>query len=337
MWKDKEFFMHMEPMKYWDPSDSAVSIDILEHPEKYNNYIAARKMDGEWAKVIWDGREVVIQSRSISKKTGEYAHKEASLPHLVEEFKKLPKNTVILGELCYDDLYKRSRDVGTILRCLPEKAIERQRNDADKLHFYCFDVLAYNSEMVMNYNFVARIIRLQEVEKVLGKNNKYIRYAEYLPIEMVSEIYQDYLNKGGEGFVLQRNDNPYQPGKRPAWATIKLKKHTEEIELPVVGFIDPVKEYTGKELSTWQYFEGKEPVTKYYYMGWKAGVQVDNKGTICNIASGISDTDAEWLATKEAKKLLENGQIYAKCSAMEIEPDTGKMRHPVLIELRTDL
>lgn len=52
---------------------------------------------------------------------------------------------------------------------------------------------------------------------------------------------------------------------------------------------------------------------------------------------GITDEDAAWLATPEALKYIENGQLYAKCSAMEIEPDTGRMRHPRLLELRTDL
>jgi len=337
---DKKKFIGMEPMYYWQPKEGNVEADIIENPDKYSDYIGAFKKDGEWAMMIWDGKEVIIRSRSISKKTNEYARKEESLPHLVEVFKQLPAGTVILGELCYDDLYKRSKDVGTILRCLPDKAIERQEKDAEKLRFYAFDVLAWDGVDITNKGFEHRIVYLDLIADMLP--HKFIRFAKYKTPEEIANEYEDYLAAGGEGFVLQKKDNPYAPGKRTAWATIKLKKHTEEIELPVIGFIDPIKEYTGKELDSWQYFEDGQPVTKYYYMGWKAGVEVDNNGSICRVASGITDSDAQWLSTPEAQNYLLNGQIYAKCSAMEIEKDTGRMRHPRMInlnlkELRTDL
>ena len=327
-------YFRMEPMKYWQPDvEMGIEADIIDHPEKYSDYIGSFKKDGEWSMIIWDGNEVIIRSRSISKKTNEYARKDASLPHLVETFKSLPRNTVLLGELCYDDLFKRSKDVGTILRCVPEKAIERQQAEEDKLHFYCFDVLCWDDFDMVDRTFEFRINYLKSLYNIFG-NNPYIRYAEYKTPEQISKEYEDYLAAGGEGFVLQRKDNPYTPGKRPAWKTIKLKKCTQEIELPVVGFIDPEKEYTGKELETWTYFVDGQPVTKYYFNGWKAGVMVDNNGSICRVASGINDEDACWLASEQAKNYLEAGQIIAKVQAMEIEPDTGKMRHPRLLELR---
>ena len=329
-------YMRLAPMKYWMPdADMGVEDDIINHPEKYSDYIGSFKLDGEFGRMVWDGKEVAILSRSISKKTNEYARKDPNVPHLVEVFKNLPKNTVLLGEMCFDDLYKRSKDVGTLLRCLPEKAIERQKDDKDKLHFYVFDVLCWNGKDLLNEGFETRISYIDKVKEILG--DKFIRYAEYKTVEEIANEYQDYLAKGGEGFVLQRKDNPYAPGKRPAWKTIKLKKATEEIELPVVGLLNPEKFYTGKELANWEYFVDGIAVTKYYYKGWVAGVKVKNGDTICNVSSGITDEDAEWLATNEARELINEGRLIAKVSAMEIEPDTGKLRHGRLLELRTDL
>ena len=340
---NKSKFVNMEPMRYWSPDEEmGVEADIMENPDNYSDYIGAFKKDGEWSMMVWDGKEVIIRSRSISKKTGEYARKEASLPHLVEVFKKLPKATVLLGELCYDDLYKRSKDVGSILRSLPALAIEKQAEEENKLNFYCFDVLCWGGTDLTETPFETRITFIDKVKDFLGDNktwrsargDNHIRFAEYKTIEEIVTEYDDYLAQGGEGFVLQLKDNPYLAGKRSAWKTIKLKKHTEEIECPIIGFIDPEKEYTGKELENWTYFVDGQPVTKYYFNGWKAGVIVDNNGAECRVASGITDEDACWLASEQAKKLLKGGQLVAKCSAMEIEPDTGRMRHPRLIEIR---
>lgn len=329
-------FTKDEAMRYWTPKkEDHIELDIIEHPDKYSDYIGSFKKDGEWSRMIWDGKEVLIQSRTISKKTGKYAEKQESLPHLVDEFKKLPVNTVILGEICYDELYLRSKDVGTILRCLPEKAIERQQEEKNKLHFYCFDILCFNDIDLSNLGFEQRVSYLNEVKNILG--DKYIRYADIKTVDQIANEYQDYLNQGGEGFVLQKKDCIYEPGKRTAWQTIKLKKSTEEIELQVVGIIDPVREYTGKELDTWQYFDiDGTPITKYYYLGWKTGVIVNHNGTQVRVASGCTDADGEWLATEEAQQAIKDEILYAKVEAMEFEPDSGSMRHPRLVELRLD-
>jgi len=326
-----------ECQRYWDPKrELGIQKDILTNPSKYDEYIGSFKLDGEWCRMIWDGKKVLLQSRSISKKTGKYTEKQDSLPHLVEEFKKLPKNTVILGEVCYDELFKRSKDVGSILRSLTPLALEKQREEKDKLHFYCFDVLCWEDVDLMEKGFEERISYLKKVKKVLGKS-KYIKFAEIKSVDEIVNEYEDYLNKGGEGFVLQKKTATYKPGKRTAWESIKLKKCMEEIELPVVDIIEPEREYTGKELNNWVFFENNEPVTKYYFYGWKAGVVVDFNGTLCRVSSGVTDDDAKWLATKKAKELIKNKQLYAVVAGMLIEEDTGSIRHPVLIRIREDV
>ena len=331
---DIKDWYNSEPAKYWQPDKSRhIELDIIENPSKYDEYIGSYKKDGEWARVIIDDGSVIVQSRSISKVTGTYGRKEELIPHLVELFKKLPNNTVLLGELYFNDLSKHSKDVGSILRCLPPKAIARQKNNP--LHFYCFDVLMWNGQDIHSIGYQKRCEYLSKVREICG--DTLIEYAKLEPIEQIVEQYDEYLKEGGEGFVLQKKSNPYNPGTRTAWATIKLKKAIDEIELPVVGIVWPNREYDGKELENWQYYEGDTPVTKRYYLGYANGVTVDNNGTLVKITSGITDEDAAWLATNEAKTRIENREVFAKVAAMEIEKDSNSLRHPSLIELRTDL
>ena len=96
---------------------------------KDDQFVATRKNDGEWCMLIKGlNGEVLARSRSISKVTGKYGDYTAKIPHIIDEFMGcFPNGTVLLGELCFEDITKTSKDVGTILRCLPPKAVERQK------------------------------------------------------------------------------------------------------------------------------------------------------------------------------------------------------------------
>ena len=105
----------------------------------------------------------------------------------------------------------------------------------------------------------------------------------------------------------------YEPGKRPM--TMLKAKQVDHIDAVIIGFKDPVKEYTGKELETWNFNIREEdenrlqgtytwlkengynpiPVTKHYYYNWKNAIEIgayDNEGNIHSIgtiASGLTD------------------------------------------------
>ena len=319
------------PMRYWQPSkDKNVEQDILMNPSKYSNYIGTKKMDGQWTRVIVDeNNEVTVQSRTVSKKTGTYGDLTEKVPHLVELFKMLPPETVILGELCYWELDKHSDEVGTILRCLPKKAIERQKTAP--LNFYVFDVLVWGGNDISSEPYQNRSQYLCKI-----KECQYIKRAELMTINQVVDEYEDYLDKGGEGFVLVSKDRPYSPGTRTAWSSIKLKRATRDLELKVIGTIEPNKDYEGQDVDSWQYFLGGEPVTKRYFNRWKNGVIVDFDGTEVKVTSGCSDEDAEWLSTKEAQDKIANGELFAVIRSMQVTKD-GSLRHPVLVRLREDM
>ena len=355
-------FTNMEPMKYYQAADynSTQVREILQNAQ--HNYIATQKFDGEYCRIIKDDGKIVAQSRTISKVTGQYGDKTELIPHIIKEFDNLPDGTVLLGELCWKDITKTSKDVGTILRCKAPKAIERQKNE--KLVFRTFDCLAYGG---VDYSQSAFIVRFNALLNTLVVLDPVNGEGEYIlpPIftyNNFEDFLQEILSKGGEGIVIHSRNYLYAPGKRPAWTTLKVKKITTELELPIVGFIEPNKSYEGKELETWEYWEGRYidngelvllnhapgnidletclewyPVTKPYWHRWKNGVIVDNNSTKVRVASGLTDADREWLASDDAVEMLKNGQLVAVVSAMEVDKESGSLRHPRLIRIRTDI
>lgn len=338
-----EFYLkyyNMKPMKYYEgDANSSKAIPMIENHN--NDYVAMEKVDGEWSRIIITEEEVFIQSRSISKVTGEYGRKEPLVPHLTNQFQELyPAGTVLLGEIAFADKSKTSRDVGSILRCKPDKAIDRQEK-GDKLHFFGFDVLAYDYESFEEKPFFERFYYLKE-------NHSYIHKVELFQNTNFTQEAEKIWSNNGEGIIIMKKDSTYLPGKRKAWMSLKLKKELGDLEVPVIGTIEPKENYEGTELDNWKFFadkngnpvdilqmklvEGLHPVTKPFYYGWKNGVIVDVDGRTVKVSSGLSDTDREFLASEEAQKQIEAGTLVAVITGMEMTEDS--IRHPVLVNLR---
>ena len=349
-----EKFYTMTPMKYYQPLDykNQKALDMLAN--KDHNYIATRKNDGEWCRLIIDADgNVKAQSRSISTVTGEYGDKTALIPHIVQEFSHYPRETVLIGELCFADITKTSRDVGAILRCKANKAIQRQKNEP--LIFKTFDCLAFAGMDLMKCPYWERFANARDA---IGDGGNYITMTDIVEFDDFEEFLQAILAEGGEGIVIHKKDSLYKPGARTAWDSLKVKKIVEELELPIVRFLEPNRSYMGEDADSWKYWMGTytdtgktvfidhapgnidmehnlkwEPVTKPFWMGWKNGVVVDNNGTEVRVTSGLTDEDREWLSTPEAEA-LKNG-LVATVTAMEITED-GSLRHPRLVRIRTE-
>lgn len=358
-------FPMLTPMRYYNNEDvtNQKRIDMIEN--KNNQYIATRKNDGDWAMLIhWERGRNLIRSRSISKVTGVYGDYTDKVPHLAAEMDNWPDNTVILAELCWDEVGTNANTVGTILRCLAPKAVERQKDR--KLKAVMFDALMINGEDMTDLGYAAR---LEEV--LLFPRSEYIYPTDVFTSAFAEEA-DRIIAAGGEGLVIQRKDYVYSPGSRTAWKTLKLKQSLPEMELKVIDVLEPKKFYEGDCLETWPYLEvfGQEidkegkwheihymwkivdderpvvdgvyitnviPVTKPYYYGWKNGITVElPDGTTCDVASGLTDDDREWLAGEVAAQMIANGELYAVVKAMSFN-DKGRLRHPSLVRLRNDL
>lgn len=349
-----EKFYTMTPMKYYDcGGDFSKPKAQAMLKNEGSNYIATKKNDGEWCRLIIDAEgNIKAQSRSISKVTGEYGDKTEHIPHIVNEFRSYPRETVLLGELCFADITKTSKDVGSILRCKPDKAVARQK--VETLIFKVFDCLAFAGMDLMDKPYWERWANANDAISDYGY---YISMTDAVEYGDFEEFLQEILAAGGEGIVIHRKDAKYKPGARTAWDTLKVKKIVEELELPIVNFLAPNKLYCGEDAFTWKYWVGTkadgtivkslgcpdstegvitwEPVTKPFWMGWFNGIAVDNNGTIVKVTSGLTDEDREWLASDEALQLLEEGSLVATVSAMELTED-GSLRHPRLIRIRTE-
>ena len=329
-------FPMMTPMKYYNNEDTSNAKRQAMIDNKDGEYIATKKNDGDWAMLIhWEKGKNLVRSRSISKVTGVYGDYTEKVPHIVEEMDGWPNNTVVLAELCWDQDGTNANTVGTILRCLPAKAVERQKEN--KLKAVIFDLLMVDGKDLTNLGYY---FRLEEV--LLFPRGLYTYPTEVITQDFAAAADQ-IIAGGGEGIVIQRCDYTYNPGNRTAWKTLKLKQQLPEMELKVIGTLEPKKFYEGDCPETWEY-ELEDPVThdkylvtKPYYFGWKNGITVllpDE--TTCDVASGLTDDDREWLATEAAQQMINNEELYAVVKAMSFN-DKGRLRHPSLVRLRNEV
>ena len=331
-------FAMMTPMKYYDNQEPKTDTlkqkrqDMIDN--KDNLYIASEKHDGDWGMFIhYSKGNNLIRSRSISKVTGAYGDYTDKLPHLCGEMDTWPDNTVVLAEICWDEYGTNANTVGTILRCLPAKAVERQKDK--KLSAYVFDILMYASKDLTEVPYEERL--MDWAYDLI--DTKYFDYFKMTQIfeDNFAAAADDIISRGGEGVVIQKKSNPYMPGTRTAWATLKLKQALPHMDLKVVGTLEPNKNYDGDFAADWKYKIDGINVTKPYFMGWKNGITVMlPSGITTDVASGLTDDDRAYLATPEAQAKIAAGELWAEVKAMSIN-DLGKLRHPALVRLRTDL
>lgn len=355
-------FQNLESEKYWsfpksfkgDPKEETRNMIFS------GNYLGARKMDGAYYRFIKDmDGNMRLQGRSKSV-SGEYLDKLDHVPHLLPYFESLPNGTCLLGEI-YFPKNEGSSNVTTIMGCLAPKAVERQTK-GPKLHYYIFDVWAWDGESYMNTKIESRVARIDEMynEWADDANNErhsaigYIEFAYYYEGSDLWKALQKILEIGGEGIVMTKKGTIPSPGKRTARKTLKVKKEiSENIDCFFTGRgTAPTRLYSGKEIETWKYWqnirtgamvEGEmydeyahgatiEPVTKPYFYGWAGSLEI---GVLKNrevfpigFLSGLTD---EVKSDPSAQKM--------KCievTAMEILP-TGGIRHAKLERFRPDL
>ena len=359
-------FGEMEAMKYWAPPSSWSDEKKREnaHSRIYSgDWFGAEKKDGYFAKLIKDeDGNIILYSRSRGV-NGKFADKHEWVPHLKPFFEALPNGTCLLGEL-YFPSKPGSRNVTTIMGCLKEKAIERQTK-GEKLHFYVFDCLAWDGKSWLSEKALSRFTWVSAFAPI-----EYVSFAQYLSGKDLWVMLQEVLARGDEGIVITHENGLYEPGKRPSKTTLKIKKELKQtIDCFFTGIGSaPTKEYTGKEIETWQYWENLRtgekvqgdlykqyseggpitPVTKGYFHGWAGSLEIavlrKRVGSKCKI-NGVIYEDAEvypigWLSglTEEMKA---NPHEYAfqpiEVTAMEWDSICHTLRHGKMVGWRKDL
>ena len=289
-------------------------------------WFAQLKKDGILAIFYKTEHYSYLFTRTISKKTGLPVEKSASVPHIIEAFHNISPNTIIIGELYYPG--KTSKDCTSVLGCLAPKAIERQNGSYGPIHYYIYDCLEYGGISLLPYDNWSRYCVTQAIYgKAIDKCDT-IELAAAVDEEIYATIGVA-LAAGEEGMVVKKKTAFYEPGKRPQ--TMLKAKQVDFIDAVIMGFNDPVMEYTGKELESWQYWKDVEsnkiwsppsclytsdyrerglmPVTKHYYYGWKNAIIIgayDSQGRlkeIGTIASGLTDELRQAFAEEPEKYL----------------------------------
>lgn len=319
----KNYFWNMEAMKYYEPD-----LNLLKAQDMINNknnaYVATQKWDGEWNMAIILDDEVLMRGRNITT-TGDYKDRANMLPHIVVELAgSFPAGTVLLGELAFPDPTKTSKDVGTIMRCLPAKAIERQK--ITPLYFYVFDILAWGYEDISKKTYEERFC-----DSTQFLEYKFVHKLPVIKNDFLAAVDEIWAN-GGEGLVITKKDEPYRPGERKAWTSLKLKKQLGEIKVRVIDTLAPTKEFTGDTpLENWKYFIDDKPVTKPFFYGWIGALRVEYNGNIIDVASGLTDAMREYFASEEAKKKIKEGKMFVYITGMEFSEKS--VRHPVFLRI----
>ena len=287
-------FFELPAEKYWSFPKSSKKDPKIEAKKMIfsGDYVGSRKIDGAYYRFVKDMEgNMTLQGRNKSVK-GIYLNKIGHVPHLQSFFKALPNGTCLLGEI-YFPKKEGSHNVTTIMGCLEDKAIRRQE-EGDKLHYYVFDVWAYNGKSLLNVQMEERVKYLNIIQKYLYDNDEYgkkdasnlfphgenvilkakfpeVHFANYYEGKTLWENLQKILENGGEGIVITKKDGIPEPNKRKAYKTLKIKKEiTQTIDCFFTGkYSPPTRLYSGKEIETWKYWENVRTLEKLNGEHWK--------------------------------------------------------------------
>lgn len=338
------------PMGAKEVKDAKKMEALWDNPE----YIAEEKLDG--ARYLSIGGRFF--SRRISDVTGIPVEKTAQVPHLASVLEKYP-NLILDGEVYYEGM--TSNEVTSIMGSLPERAIALQE-ERGKLKYVVFDILRdLEGEWLIDLPWIERRKKLEEFHQTFILRDENAHYVDISTVVLTQkkEFYKAIVARGGEGVILKNINGKYIPDKKPAWNWIKVKKHITD-DVVIIGFKPPVKEYNGKELDTWLYWEdpngnkrevvytkegmsnaelvkfGFVPVTKFYFNNWIGAVKFgkyDKDGNLVELGecSGLTDELRKDMSENPDKYI---GQVM-EIGAMEKTRD-GFYRHPVFNRMRPD-
>ena len=317
-------------------------------PKNYENMlkntpiIGTVKKDGYFSQLVKDNNEVHLYSRTVSKKTGYYSDNIEKVPHIKDwAMNELPNGTCIIGEVYYPN--GTSKNVTSVLGALPEKAIERQKGEYGKIHFYMHDILAYNGEdyVMNNMTYDYRYSNLCEHIDIATPLIPELEVARcydnaYLDLNKVTI---DKLAAGEEGMVFRVENGLYAPGKRQPKVMFKIKQAQNDIDFVITEVLPPEYLYTGKESETWGY-KDKEGnlITKAAYYGWAGALRLgayDNAGNLVSVgrvSSGLTDNLKADLAANPEKYI---GTVV-EVNCMSLDKENKTFRHPYLSRLRPD-
>lgn len=198
-----------------------------------SNWIYELKLDGYRALVLKTRGVVTLFSRRGNNLSNNY-------PTITRAFSFLPDNTIVDGELVVLDEEGRPTF----------SALHKSRFTPDALHFYVFDLLAYQRRDVRKLPLVERRELLEQY--ALKSMRDPIRLSIVFN-ESPKRLIAAAKKSGLEGVIAKRADSRYESGERSgAWVKYKTNKGQEL----VIGGYKPGT--TGFDYLLVGYYEGKD-------------------------------------------------------------------------------
>lgn len=322
---------------------------LLQEKADSGDYFGQIKKDGFFYQFNKTENHSYLFSRNESRETGLLTEKIGNVPHIQKALEKLPKNTILIGEVYVPG--GTSKDTTRIMGCLPATAIKRQKEEG-LIHYYIHDIIAFNGVSMLKMPAIKRYEVLCKVVKTFNLlENDFIELATAYTDNLFERI-GDALANGEEGMVLKLKSAPYSPGKKPAWSAIKCKK-VDFADVVCMGFEDATKVYTGTELESWEFWEdndgvkrigkyhqlyGAVPITKAHYYGWKTSIIIgayDKEGNlkkIGTVSSGLTDEMKQKISSNPDDYI--GNTMLVQC--MELDCEAKTLRHPIFKGFRID-
>jgi len=310
-------------------NNNANAVKRLEECFSSPDYIVEEKIDGQHYLCI-AGR---FFSTHISKKTQWPVEKTENFPHLSAVFHDAGLGYTILdGEINYPG--KKSQDVSAASNSGIEKAILYQEKNG-WVRFTVYDILrAPNGEWLIHKPWRQRRELLEAIGAKLAKMTTHV-VVNPVVFDKKREFVDQLLDEGKEGGVLKHVDGLYVLGQRPAWNQIKVKQELED-DVILVGYNPPTREYTGKDVATWAYWENGEPVTELHYKKYIGSLSIgkyNKQGQLITLGSISGMTMSERAEfTNNPDKYI--GQVV-HIKGMEKTRD-GSYRHFTFVQMHPD-
>ena len=314
------------------------------------DYCGALKVDGYYQRLIKDEDGNCFMIARNKDVNGNPINKLEWVPQLKSFMDSLPNGTVFFCE-AYLPGNEGSRKITTLLGCLKDKCIQRQQS-GQPLHFYIFDVAAFNGESYIDLGMKNRADNLALLSERF--QDPYVDWATYYTGRELWDKLDEYLSSGREGMVIYRNDCPIYFKRTPARMTIKVKKEINQtIDCFFTGhFTPPTRKYEGKEIETWPYWinlitnehiEGEkymdyyngapiEPVTKPFFHNWAGSLEI-------GLVKGDKVVPIGYLSNLTEEIKSDPAAYKGRCievTCMEIQ-ETGGLRHAKMLGFRDDL
>jgi bifunctional non-homologous end joining protein LigD len=291
----------------WLPQLATLTDEVFDNDE----WAFETKYDGYRALIQIKKGKVNLMSRNGITFNNKY-------PALVDAFGIIKEDMVLDGEIVVEDEEGKSR-----FQWLQYYGENPNRG---KLKCYVFDILYFNG---FDLTSLELLQRKRILEALLPQTDDII-YSGHI-IGKGSKALKEVEKKGGEGLIAKRITSKYLINKRSKeWLKIKV---TKEQEMVIGGYTDPQGGRMGFGSLMLGYYEGD----KFIYSG-KCGTGF-NEESLKDMTKRLKklETDKSPFATKpkEPRAHWVKPELVAQIKYTEWT-ETGSMRHPVFIALRTD-